>query len=58
MVTVKVKFKKRKIGSGGYLSSVASYTETFSVIATTESAVMEKLQRRSPGYEFIILEIK
>ena len=58
MVKVKVKFKKRKIGSGGYWYSVASYTESFSVMAKTESAVMLELKRRSPGYEFIILEIK
>ena len=58
MITVKVKHKKRQIGSGGYWDSVASYTETFSVMAKTESAVMVELKRRYPRYEFIILEIK
>jgi len=54
MVTVKVKLKKRQIGK----SSWASGVEVISVQGNTESAVMEALKKRHPGYEFVIFEIK
>lgn|GEM_PF-5959088 len=54
MVTVRVKLKKRQIGKSSWASSV----ETVSVQGNTESAVMEALKKRHPGYEIVIFEIR
>ena len=54
MVTVRVKLKKRQIGTSSWCTGV----ETVSAQGNTESAVIEVLKKRHPGYEIVIFEIK